>query len=86
MSRAPKVYATTCPECGQHILRQRDTCTVGEAARALDVAQATIRNWGRSGKLPMYRTLGGHRRILREDIERLATSMQKPEPTIAILP
>jgi excisionase family DNA binding protein len=42
-----------------------------EAAVALGVSTKTLTRWARDGKLPCTRTLGGHRRFRREDIERL---------------
>src|SRR5262249_37713600 len=38
----------------------------------LGVTTSTLRRWGDSGRVPMKRTLGGHRRFLRHEIARLA--------------
>lgn len=38
------------------------------ACRLLDVSQSTLRNWADGGYLRVYRTPGGHRRFLREDL------------------
>jgi DNA-binding transcriptional MerR regulator len=47
--------------------------TVGDVARALDVAAETIRLWDRLGKLPAtVRTESGIRLFRREDVERFA--------------
>lgn len=43
-----------------------------EAAAILHVSPKTISRWARDGKLGHVVTLGGHRRYLRDDIERLA--------------
>jgi excisionase family DNA binding protein len=45
--------------------------TVSEAARALDVAAQTVRDWVDRGKLPAMRTAGGQRIFRRADIERV---------------
>jgi excisionase family DNA binding protein len=45
-----------------------------EASALLGVAASTLRRWGDAGRVPMKRTLGGHRRFAREAIVRLARS------------
>ncbi len=45
--------------------------TLSEASRILGVHPATIRQWSDEGKLPAFRTPGGHRRFAREDIDRM---------------
>ena len=45
--------------------------SLGEARRLLDVSEATLRQWADSGYLRVYRTPGGHRRILHEDVTAL---------------
>ncbi len=45
--------------------------SLGEVSRTLDVNEATLRQWADRGRLPVYRTPGGHRRFLREDVEEL---------------
>ena len=44
---------------------------LSEAARLLGVHPSTVRSWADSGKLPVHRTAGGHRRFLRSDIDAL---------------
>ncbi|MFQ6030414.1 MAG: helix-turn-helix domain-containing protein [Dehalococcoidia bacterium] len=44
-----------------------------EACRLLQVTEVTLRQWADSGHLRIYRTPGGHRRFLREDIESLTS-------------
>ena len=41
-----------------------------EAAQVLGVSFATVKNWIYKGKLRTVKTLGGHHRILEEDIEQ----------------
>ena len=44
------------------------------AAGGLHVAPKTVSRWGKEGKLPFIRTLGGHRRYKVADLEaKLAT-------------
>ncbi len=50
---------------------------VGGAARALGVAEATIRRWDATGKLPSRRTSAGWRIFRRRDIERLLAERAK---------
>lgn len=40
-----------------------------DACRLLDVSQTTLRQWADGGHLRVYRTPGGHRRFLREDVD-----------------
>ena len=44
---------------------------LGEASRILEVNEATLRQWADNGYLRVYRTPGGHRRFLREDVAAL---------------
>ena len=48
--------------------------SLGEVCRALEVNEATLRQWADRGRLPVYRTPGGHRRFLREDVEALMSA------------
>jgi excisionase family DNA binding protein len=43
--------------------------TLGQAARFLGVAQSTIRKWSDQGRVPTFKTPGGHRRFRRSDLE-----------------
>lgn len=42
------------------------------ASQRLGVAASTLRRWGDEGRVPMKRTLGGHRRFLATAVEQLA--------------
>ena len=44
--------------------------TVSEAAELAQVSVGTIINWANAGKLATKRTLGGHRRFRRADVEQ----------------
>ena len=48
--------------------------SLGEVCRALEVNEATLRQWADRGRLPVYRTPGGHRRFRREDVEGLMSA------------
>lgn len=45
--------------------------SLGEVSRALEINEATLRQWADRGRLRVYRTPGGHRRFWREDVESL---------------
>ena len=45
-----------------------------DACRLLDVSNTTLRQWADNGYLRVYRTPGGHRRFLRDDVESFANS------------
>ena len=47
--------------------------SLGQVSRTLGINEATLRQWADRGRLPVYRTPGGHRRFLREDVEALLT-------------
>jgi excisionase family DNA binding protein len=49
-----------------------DWISLQEASEMLGVATSTLRRWGDAGRVPMKRTLGGHRRFARNVIEQLA--------------
>jgi len=53
--------------------------SLGEVCRALEINEATLRQWADRGRLPVYRTPGGHRRFLREDVEALLGRTQSAE-------
>ena len=55
-----------------HWLSLRDAC------RILDVSQTTLRQWADGGHLRVYRTPGGHRRFLREDVEAFTGAHATP--------
>ena len=51
-----------------------------EVARALQVSPKTVTRWAKEGKLPSRRTLGGHRRYARADIESLVERLEEQIP------
>ena len=52
--------------------------SMGEASRFLEVNEATLRQWADNGYLRVYRTPGGHRRFLREDVTALTSGAESP--------
>lgn len=48
--------------------------TLRTAAELLGVSESTVRRWADAGEVRSYRTGGGHRRILEEDLRRLVTN------------
>ncbi|MCC6382139.1 MAG: helix-turn-helix domain-containing protein [Dehalococcoidia bacterium] len=55
--------------------RQTQTwLTLGAAATLLGVSESTVRRWADAGDIRFYRTRGGHRRILEQDLRNFMTS------------
>lgn len=48
--------------------------TLGAASEVLGVSESTIRRWADAGDVRSFRTRGGHRRILAEDLRQIVTS------------
>lgn len=57
-----------------------DLMTPGEVAKLFGVGPKTVSRWASTGKLTSVRTLGGHRRFLRSEIESLLAVGQTPGP------
>lgn len=55
--------------------------SLAEASALLGVAAATLRRWGDAGKVPMKRTLGGHRRFLRAGLLKAMEAVQPRDHT-----
>jgi excisionase family DNA binding protein len=51
-----------------------DWLSLQEASALLGVATSTLRRWGDTGRVPMKRTLGGHRRFPRAAITRFVNA------------
>ena len=57
-----------------------DWLSLSDVARMLGVHSSTVRAWADQGVLPVYRTEGGHRRFLQDEINLwMQTSRQKKE-------
>jgi excisionase family DNA binding protein len=50
---------------------EKSFCTTKEAANILGVSVGTVQLWSESGLLQAWKTAGGHRRVIRESVERL---------------
>lgn len=48
----------------------------GELAERFGVDPKTISRWAKSGKIPSFRTLGGHRRFHLDKVEAAIEKMQ----------
>lgn len=57
--------------------------TVGQAARYLGVSEPTLRKWTDDGRIPVFRTPGGHRRYLRDELDAFRTKREEREPHYA---
>ena len=62
----------------QRFTDQAPWLSLGDACRLLAVNQATLRQWADNGYLRVYRTPGGHRRFLRDDV---VVFTQETQPT-----
>jgi excisionase family DNA binding protein len=49
--------------------------TLGAASKLLGVSESTIRRWADAGEIRSYRTSGGHRRILAEDLKHIVAAV-----------
>lgn len=52
--------------------------TIDAACQMLGVDQSTLRRWSDSGKVPVFRTPGGHRRYNEEDLKALMQGESRP--------
>jgi excisionase family DNA binding protein len=50
---------------------ERAFCSTREAATLLGVSVGTVQLWVESGRLEAWKTAGGHRRVMRDSVERL---------------
>lgn len=54
--------------------------TLGAASELLGVSESTIRRWADAGEVRSFRTRGGHRRILEDDLRQIvARATQAPQ-------
>jgi excisionase family DNA binding protein len=54
--------------------------TRADVAELLGVSANTVARWAREGRIPCYRTLGGHRRFARAVVEDLLRQMKAKDP------
>ncbi|MFQ5616512.1 MAG: helix-turn-helix domain-containing protein [Anaerolineales bacterium] len=62
-----------------------DWLSLREAAELLGVHPSTVRSWADQGRLPVYRTQGGHRRFKRQEVELWTQSQRVETPRDADL-
>jgi excisionase family DNA binding protein len=53
--------------------------SINEACALLGVDQSTLRRWSDAGKVPVFRTPGGHRRYAEDDLRSLVGGAKRPE-------
>ncbi len=61
-------------------MRDKAVFTTFEAAKLCHVSPLSIINWVNAGRIPAFRTPGGHRRIRREDLARFMRDNGIPLP------
>jgi excisionase family DNA binding protein len=59
----------------------KDTLTTTEAAKLLGFHVNTLKNWVRDGKMPAFKTLGGHYRIRIKDLVKVLRDNDIPVPS-----
>lgn len=77
----PKIQPDT------HTMKIEKTfCTTREAADLLGVSVGTTQLWVENGLLAAWKTPGGHRRVMRDSVEKLLRTKVDPAPTSAATP
>ncbi len=61
-------------------MKEKSVFTTFEAAKLCHVSPLSIINWVNAGRLPAFRTPGGHRRIRRDDLVRFMRENGIPLP------
>ena len=61
-----------------------DTLTVFKASKYCNVSSKTIINWIEAGHIKAYKTVGGHRRIKRNDMEAFMQRQGIPIPDVEV--
>jgi len=56
----------------------RDYLRIKEAARVMGVSEATLRNWGKQGKIKVHRNpVNGYRLFKRSDLEAVLIALKR---------
>ena len=63
----------------KRIAEKSQWLSLRDACRLLDVSDTTLRQWADSGYIRVYRTPGGHRRFLRNDIDAFANAPEQAQ-------
>jgi len=67
---------------GSFDLKERATLKTSDVARLLNVSHMTVVRWSNDGTLSFQKSLKGHRRFKRSDVEKLlAPQVPSPTPT-----
>jgi len=61
-------------------MADHELLTAGEVAGLFRVDPKTVSRWARAGKILSIRTVGGHRRFLASDVERLILDIRETRP------
>ncbi|WP_344011045.1 helix-turn-helix domain-containing protein [Nocardiopsis exhalans] len=61
-----------------HTLKPDDALRPGEVARLMGVHHRTVIRWADTGKIPHFRTTGGHRRFRRQHVDSLIAERLNP--------
>jgi len=61
-------------------METKQSFSTSEVARFCHVTPDTIRKWAEAGRIPVFKTPGGHRRIRREDLLSFLQDNGIPEP------
>lgn len=74
-SRPGHAYATLAgfEKLTQEAPGHKTWLTLGAAAELLGVSESTVRRWADAGEIRSYRTSGGHRRVMEEDLRQLVS-------------
>jgi excisionase family DNA binding protein len=62
------------------------TMTLGEATRTLSVSASTVRRWTDAGRIRAVRTAGGHRRLVRADVDRMRHDKARGQAPVREVP
>ena len=57
---------------------ENNTITTAQAAKLLGVSPQTVQKWVDAGYLPAWKTVGGHRRLDADAVERMVASRRTP--------
>lgn len=57
---------------------EHNTITTAQAAKRLGVSPQTVQKWVDAGFLPAWKTVGGHRRLDADAVERMVVSRRSP--------
>jgi excisionase family DNA binding protein len=62
----------------KHQLQYEELLTPAEVADMFRVDRVTVTRWAKKGQLTAIRTLGGHRRYQRREVEALLNTEPRP--------